>query len=393
MNSYRATPENLAAPPIPAFEYRGALVTQRQEILAAFERVLDSGCLILGPEVRAFEQAFAQFVGAAHATGVSSGTDALIIALRALEIGPGAEVITVANGPVPTIAAIRAVGATPRFVDIDAHTLQMSPQLAAQAINAQTRCILPVHLYGYPANINALLELCQQHRLVLIEDCAQAHGTYVAANHVSRHVGTFGAIGCFSFYPTKNLGAFGDAGMCVTDDPQLAERLRELACYGFRGDRVAHREGLNCRLDELQAAALNVRLKYLPAALARRQAIAQRYRDGLASDWRPLPPTAPGDTAAWHQFVVRVADRVALIQYLAAQGIDVGIHYASPVHIMPAYQFLGYEPGSLPSTEQACQQGLSLPIYPELTDSQVDRVVAALDYLDKSTSGFQIARP
>lgn len=359
---------------IPAFDYRRSLKQQRSEILDAFARVLDSGTLILGPEVEAFEKAFAQFVGLEFGVGVSSGTDALIVALRALNIGPGCEVITVANGPVPTVAAIRAVGATVRFADIDPVTLQMDPESAARAIGKQTRCILPVHLYGYPADTDRLQSLCQAHDLLLVEDCAQAHGARIGA----RHVGTSGAVACFSFYPTKNLGAFGDAGMCVTQDGALAARLREQACYGFRGDRVAHREGLNCRLDELQAAALRVRLKYLSAALSRRASIARRYLDAFENLPLQLPVIVRGGTAAWHQFVVRTVQRTRVIERLRHCGVDTGIHYAHPVHCMPAYRSLSYPPGSLPFTEEACQQVISLPIFPELTDEEVDCVIEAV---------------
>ena len=359
---------------IPAFDYRGGLAEQRSEILGAIARVLDSGSLILGPEVAAFESEFARFVGATHAVGTSSGTDALIVALRALNVGPGDEVITVANGPVPTVAAIRAVGAMPRFVDVDPASLQMAPDKIATAINDRTRCVLPMHLYGWPAPLEPIAELCRDRGLALVEDCAQAHGTWLG----NRHAGTCGDIGCFSFYPTKNLGAFGDAGMCVTADAALAANIREQTCYGFQGDRIAHREGLNCRLDEIQAACLRVRLKNLPAALQRRQQIAARYRSGLQGSGLRMLPLPEHGIASWHQFVIRVDARDAWIQWLDQHRIQVGIHYAVPVHRMPAYDWLGVEEGSLLASEQACREVLSLPIYPELSDSQIDRILAAL---------------
>ncbi len=359
---------------VPAFDYLRGLKSQRDEILEAIARVLDSGTLILGPEVTAFENEFAQFVGSKHAIGVSSGTDALIVALRVLNIGPGHEVITVANGPVPTIAAIRAVGATPCFVDVDAKNLQMDPRLVAQAITPSTRCVLPIHLYGSPAPAFPMAELCREHGLALVEDCAQAHGTYVE----NRHAGTIGRISCFSFYPTKNLGAFGDAGMCITDDPVLAERMREHSCYGFRKDRVAHVEGLNCRLDELQAACLRVRLKTLPNALENRRCVAAYYLEQLASLPIQLPSIPSYGKPSWHQFVIRVAQREAWIQWLANQHIKIGIHYDQPVHLMPAYRLIAGGSGALPITERVCKEVISLPMFPELQKEDLARVCQAL---------------
>jgi hypothetical protein len=235
---------------IPVFDFRPGYERHRAEFDAAIARVLASGQLILGPEVRAFEEEFAGYVDAALGVGVASGTDALVLALRALGIGPGDEVITVANAGVPPVAAIRAAGATPRFVDVHPDTLLLDPGGLERACSERTRCILPVHLYGHPVEMDAILDFARSRGLRVVEDCAQAHG----ARHRGKPVGGFGEIGCFSFYPTKNLGAFGDAGMCVTDDPKLAESLRMLRMYGFRDDRHAHREGLNSRLDELQAA-------------------------------------------------------------------------------------------------------------------------------------------
>ncbi len=365
---------------IPAFDYRGSLRQQRSELIQAFERVLDSGSLILGPEVVAFQREWREYVGVAHAIGMSSGTDAIVVALKALDIGVGDQVITVANGPVPTTAAIRAVGAIPRFVDIDPMTLQISVDAVRSAINSRTAAIIPVHLYGMAADAYGLAQLCAQHGLALIEDCAQAHGTFVrdASGPVPHHVGRLGQVSCFSFYPTKNLGAFGDAGMCVTDDASLADQIRQIGCYGFQGDRIAHCDGLNCRLDELQAALLRVRLRYLEQAIQRRREIAARYQAGLQDLPIQLLQYSSDCVPAWHQFVIRVSDRPRWIAALSAKGIGVGVHYESPVHLMPAYVGLEYAPGSLPHTEAACQQVLSLPIYPELSDGQVDRVVCVL---------------
>lgn len=359
---------------VPAFDYLKEFQSQRSEIMVAIARVLDSGTLILGPEVTAFENEFAHYVDSEHAIGVSSGTDALIVALRVLDIGPGHEVITVANGPVPTVAAIRAVGATPCFIDIDSNSFQMDPRLVSQAITSATRCVLPIHLYGNPAPVFRIAEICREHSLALVEDCAQAHGTIVG----DRHVGTIGAIGCFSFYPTKNLGGFGDGGMCVTDDPILAVRMREQRSYGFRNDRVAHVEGLNCRLDELQAACLRVRLQYLPASLAKRRQIAFYYHEQLACLNLQLPLIPSYGKPSWHQFVVRVAYRDAWIRWLAEQKIFVGVHYDQPVHLMPAYLPLARVPDALPVTEQVCKEVISLPIFPELQRDEMARVCQAL---------------
>lgn len=362
------------SPAIPAFDYLEGLSSYRQEVLSAVARVLDSGILILGPEVAAFEQEFAQFVNAKFAIATSSGTDSLIVALRSKGIGCGDEVITVANGPVPTIAAICAVGATPRFVDVDPVTLQIQPELVQAAVTPATRGVIPIHLYGYPAPIEQIARICEESQIVLIEDCAQAHGTMVG----NQHAGNLGSMGCFSFYPTKNLGAFGDAGMVVTNSAVVASALREQACYGFRGDRIAHTTGLNCRLDELQAACLRVRLKHLSEALIQRDSIARRYLE-LLSDLELTVPVWPiAGTAAWHLFVIRVKNRARWIEWLAERQIQVGIHYASPVHLMPAYREFGNGEGSLPVTEQACREVISLPMFPELDDARVTRVAEAI---------------
>ena len=282
--------------------------------------------------------------------------------------------ITVANGPAPTVSAIRAVGAVPRFADIDARSMQMDPASVRAKVSSSTRCVIPVHMYGTPSPIDAIAKVCVDCGLQLIEDCAQAHGTLFQGEHV----GNTGSIGCFSFYPTKNLGAFGDAGMVVTNDTQLAAQLREQACYGFRGDRVSHTEGLNCRLDELQAACLRIQLTYLPAALERRAAIARTYTEQLAETGLPLPICPKYGTASWHQYVIRVRERPRWIDYLKSRGIGVGIHYATAVHLMPAFRQFGDGEGSLPVTEQACNEVVSLPMFPELGTAQIREVVATM---------------
>lgn len=359
---------------IPYFDYRPEWTRIQGEIDEALRRVLASGQLILGPEVQAFEREIAALQGLRGAVGVNSGTDALILALRALEVGSGDEVITVANAGPPTVAAIRAAGAVARFVDVDPETLLMDPSGLERAITSKTRCILPVHLYGQPAPLAPILEIAERHGVEVVEDCAQAQG----ALYRSRRVGGWGRIGCFSFYPTKNLGAYGDGGICVTDDRRLEERLRMLRMYGFRNDRHSHCEGLNSRLDELQAAILRVKLRQLDRALEERRAIAMRYREALAgSAYRLTEPAAEG-SHTYHLFVVRTERRAAVIEALRRAEIGFGIHYEEPVHRMEAYRFLGYDEGDLPVTEEASRRVLSLPIYPGLEEQAVESVIRTL---------------
>jgi len=258
-------------------------------------------------------------------------------------------------------------------VDVDASNLQIVAEKVVSAISSATKCIVPIHLYGWPAPVESLAAICNQLGIAMIEDCAQAHGPYFN----TKHVGTIGDIGCFSFYPTKNLGAFGDAGMCVTNNPILAGRVREQVCYGFRNDRIAHSEGLNCRLDELQAAILRVRLRYLPTAILRRREIANLYQDMLSDTGLTLPPGRAG--SSWHQYVIQVRERSRWIAWFQRHRIHVGIHYSYPIHWMPAYRGLANNV-SLPITETACQQVISLPMYPELSDEAVTRVVKVMRF-------------
>jgi dTDP-4-amino-4,6-dideoxygalactose transaminase len=356
------------------FDYRPLHRQLASEIDEAIHRVLDSGQLILGAEVRAFEQEFGDYVDVPRAVGVASGTDALMLALRALEIEPGDEVITVANAGVPTVAAIRAAGGTPRFVDVLPDTLSMDPERLEDARSPRTRAVVPVHLFGQPAAIDAISAFTSRHGLRLVEDCAQAHG----ARYRGRHVGRFGDVGCFSFYPTKNLGAFGDGGMAVTADARLAERLHMLRTYGYRDDRHAHVEGFCSRLDEIQAAVLRVRLRHLDAALEARRDIARRYRDGLQDSSFRLPPELPDSDHAYHLFAIQVPERDRAREALKRAGIGTAIHYPEPVHRMEAYRFLGYAEGDLPVSEASARSLLSLPCYPGLGAEAVDRVVEAL---------------
>jgi aminotransferase EvaB len=369
---------------ITGYDARKTMQNFRSVLMESLQRVLDSGALILGSEVAAFEQEFATFVECEHAIGMSSGTDALIVALKALGVGHGDEVITVANGPVPTAAAIRAVGATPCFVDIDPNHLQMDPVRLRDSIRRTTRCVIPIHLYGHAAPILEISRICQEHELFLIEDCAQAHGTRFA----DKHVGGFGHVGCFSFYPTKNLGALGDAGMCVTDDPVLANKIREVGQYGFRDNqRIAYLEGLNARLDELQAAFLRPMLRCLESKLTRRSEIAEYYRDRLTGLPFLLPAEVLGTTSSWHQFVLRCKQRDKLLEFLKGKGVIAGIHYQWPVHKMPPFCQPDTALSPMLHTETACREVISLPMYPELEPCHLKRVVDSV--IEASRHGIE----
>ncbi len=350
----------------------------KDEIDAAVAGVLARGAYILGPEVEAFEGEFAGFIGAGFAVGVASGTDAITLALKALGIGPGDGVATVSHTATATAAAIELSGATPVLVDVEADGFGMDPAALERLLQAPPlpiRAVVPVHLYGRPARIEAIMALAEQHGAVVLEDASQAHG---AAVH-GRRVGGFGAAGAFSLYPTKNLGAFGDAGVLVTGDEELAARARRLREYGWRRRFVAEAPGMNTRLDELQAAILRVKLRRLDEANARRQAIARTYTQGLDGLPLALPAEGPGETCVWHQYVIRSPGRDRLRAALAEAGVGTAIHYPAPVHLQDAYAGrLPLGPGGLPVTERLAGEILSLPIYPELGDDAVANVIEAV---------------
>jgi len=367
--------------PIPFNDLRAAYLAQRDELNAAALRVLESGWYILGAEVAAFEQEFAQWAGAAGCVGVNSGTDALILALRALNIGPGDEVITVAHTAVATVAAIVLAGATPVLVDIDPTTRTLDPNAAAAAITPRTKAIIPVHLYGHPAAMQPILELAAANNLRVIEDCAQAHG----ARYDGRLVGTLGDIACYSFYPTKNLGALGDGGAVVSRDPAIIEKLRLLREYGWNPTQryVSQIAGMNSRLDEMQAALLRVRLRHLDTDNERRRMLADRYASLLPSALQQ-PREQPNCRHVYHLYVVQARspeERDALRAGLAAQGIGTAIHYPVPIHLQPGYAHEVVIAGTLHHTERAAQTILSLPLYPSLAVEQIERVSAALTQL------------
>jgi dTDP-4-amino-4,6-dideoxygalactose transaminase len=359
---------------IPLVDLQAAYSRLQPEIDAAVGRVMAGGWYILGPEVEAFETEFAAYLGVDHAVGVASGTDAVLLALRACSVGPGDEVITVSHTAVATVAAIELCGAAPRLVDIDLASFTMAPAALAAAVTPRTRAVIPVHLYGQPADMDAILAIAREHNLIVIEDCAQAHG----ARYRGRMVGTMGDAAAFSFYPTKNLGATGDGGAVATNRPDVAERLRLLRQYGWRERYVSDVAGYNSRLDELQAAILRVRLRYLDEENMARRRLAANYTVALAGSGVATPPERPGDCDVYHLYVIRAELRDALKTYLQGRGIMTAIHYPIPVHLQPAYHRLGYGPGSLPATEEAAQTILSLPMFPDLPDEWASAVAAAV---------------
>ncbi len=350
---------------------------RRGEIDAAIREVLDASWFILGAQGEAFEREFADYVGVAHAIGCNSGYDALVLALRALGIGPGDEVLTVSHTAVATAVAISATGATPVFCDIDPRTFLIDPEDAARRITDRTRAIVPVHLYGQSAPMDAVMDLARVHGLKVVEDCAQAHG----ARWDGRMTGTIGDAAAFSFYPTKNLGAFGDGGAVVTADPEVARSVSMLRNYGWQPGRryVSEVRGLNSRLDELQAAILRVRLRHLDAGNGARARLAATYDAALAGvPGLALPSRDPRSTHVFHLYVVRHAGRDHIASALAAAKIGTQVHYPVPVHRQPAYLDHGYEEGSLPVTERASREILSLPMYPDLAEGDVLAVADAV---------------
>lgn len=359
---------------VPQTDPKANYLAHRAEIDVAIHEVLESGWYILGREVEAFEQDFAAYIGVRYAIGVGNGTDALELALRACGVGPGDLVFTVSHTAVATVAAIELVGATPVLVDIDPVTYTMEPNCLEAALArppaGTPKAVIPVHLYGQPADMPAILELARRHGLYVIEDCAQSHGATLAG----RMTGAWGDIAAFSFYPTKNLGALGDGGMVVTDNPALAERVRLLQQYGWRERYISEIPGGNSRLDELQAAVLRVKLRGLDKENMRRQSLAQTYNTLLADAGMTLTAVRSGVTHVYHQYVVRLPQRDALRTYLRQVGIGTLIHYPAPVHLQPAYRNRLPQVAPLPWTEQVAKQVLSLPMYPQLSDDQARRV-------------------
>lgn len=356
--------------PVPYLDLKAQLKPLRAELDAAIARTLDNCSFCLGPDVAQFEKDFAKFCGAQHALGFNSGTSALHVAMRLLNVGPGDEVITTPYTFIATSWAISYCGAKPVYVDIDEATFNLDPQLIEKAITPRTKAVMPVHLYGQPFDVDAISAVCQKHNLPFVEDAAQAHG----AKYKGRTVGTFGAVSCFSFYPAKNLGACGEGGALVTNDPALAARAKSLREHGSTV-RYHHDEvGYNYRLEGIQGAVLGVKLKHLDAWTRGRQRVAARYAELLKDTPLQLPAVTAGNESAWHLYTVRSPRRDELKKHLDANGIGNAVHYPMPLHLQKAYAHLGHKPGDFPVAEKASREVLSLPMFPELTDAQIQRV-------------------
>ena len=365
-----------------------------EEILSATKRVFEKGRFILGEEVSTFEEEFARYCGVRYGVGVNSGTDALYLALRAAGIGEGDEVVTVANSFIASALAISFAGAKPIFFDIEPETYNLDPNALEHLLKKQRttgkrqriKAILPVHLYGHPAQMDAIMEVAHRYHLAVIEDACQAHG----AEFKKKKVGSFGAMGCFSFYPTKNLGGSGDGGMVITDDKKLYEKLRLLRCYGEKKKYEHILQGGNSRLDEIQAAILRVKLRYLDKWNDQRRTKALRYKKELEGSGVVCPVEKEGSHPVYHLFVIRSKKRNGLQASLKERGIDTLIHYPIPIHLQKAYKDLGYHRGDFPVTERFSKQVLSLPFFPELTESEMDEVAGAIrlfnDLSDRQTN-------
>ena len=358
---------------LPLVDLRAQFWSIEGEVMAAIRGVLESGQFVLGPETEAFERELAAHSQAGHAVGTSSGTSSLHLALLAAGVGPGDEVITVPHTFVATVAAIEYTGAQPVLVDVRPDSLTMDPQLIQAAITPRTRAIVPVHLYGQPADMRPILDIARAHRLRVVEDACQAHG----AEYEGRRVGALGDVGCFSFYPGKNLGAYGEGGAVVTNDLELASTVRTLRHWGQTRRYVHELKGFNYRLEELQAAILRVKLRHLDAWTEARRAHARRY-DELLSGVLPTPVEMPYARHVYHVYVVRTPVRERVEQALADAGVQTVVHYPVPVHLQPAWADLGYGPGSFPVAERAAREVLSLPMYPELPAHELDRVAELL---------------
>jgi dTDP-4-amino-4,6-dideoxygalactose transaminase len=351
----------------------------KDEIDAVVQGVLKKGNFILGENVSLFEEEFSAYCGCSYGIGVGSGTEALHLALLACGVGQNDEVITVSNTAVPTVSAIRFAGANPVFVDIEEATYNINPELIKQKITSKTKAIIPVHLYGNPCNMDRICEIAASHGLKVIEDCAQSHG----ALFNGKKAGSFGDAGCFSFYPSKNLGAFGDGGMVVTNSEEINRSMRLLRNYGQENRYFSITEGFNSRLDEIQAAILRFKFKLLDGWNERRTNIANLYNKAFSNTeiiCRPvnkdLADGLPGPLKhAYHLYVIRVKNRQDFMDYMDTKGIKTLIHYPYPIHLQKAYTGLGFESGSLPVTEKLASEIVSLPIYPELKDSEADYII------------------
>lgn len=358
--------------PVPVMRLDNTDPAQLEEMLAVVARIAATGGFSLGPEVEGFEAEFATYNDIAHSVGVSSGTEALVLALRALQIGCGDEVIVPANTFIATAEAVSLVGATVRPIDVDADTHLMTAAGVEAAIGPRTRCVIPVHLMGSTVDMDAIMAVAHEHNLRVVEDTAQAHGALLRG----KHAGTFGDIGCFSFYPTKNLGAWGDGGAIVTADAELADRVRLLRCHGERPRYHHDIVGTTARLDALQAAVLRIKLRDLDAVTDERRRLGAALREGLQGASVGLPSLAcEGADHVYHLFIVRTEDRVGLREHLAAEGVNTAVHYPVPIHRVGAYADLGLPVGSMPVAERLAEEICTLPLYPGMSEDEMARVV------------------
>lgn len=372
--------------PIQVWDYRAEYEEERDEILQAIDKVFRSGRLILGEHVRCFEAEFSNYCGLNHGVGVNSGTDALFLALKALGVGADDEVVTVANTAVPTISAICATGATPRFVDVDPATYLMDVERIEEAITPQTKCILPVHLFGQCVRMETVRDVAEKHGFLVLEDCAQSHG----AERRGIKAGAMSDLAAYSFYPTKILGSYGDAGMVCTNDDAIAGRIKRLRMYGMSEPRVYSADheltsnyysleaGYNSRLDELQAAILLAKLPRMDRYIEQRRRIAGRYDSMLSNTDIVTPSVESENHHAYYLYVCRHPMRDRIVAELAKRDIFVKVDYPWPIHAMPAYSYLGYREGDLPETERAAHEIFSLPMFPSLSEEDQDRVGSAL---------------
>jgi dTDP-4-amino-4,6-dideoxygalactose transaminase len=370
---------------VPFLDLGRQVETMRAELDRAIGEVLSAGRFVLGEPVEVFEREFAEYCGASQAIGVASGTDAIALALRAVGVGPGDEVVTVANTCVPTVAGIELAGAAPVLVDAEPSSLTLDPATLAGALTERTQAILPVHLYGQCADMSPILDFARKHGLKVVEDAAQAHG----AEYQGRRAGSLADAAAFSFYPTKNLGALGDGGAVVTNDPEVAERARLLRTYGERRRYESVLHGTNSRLDTIQAAILRAKLRRLDAWSDRRREIAAAYLESLADTPLLLPREAKGRRHVYHLFVLQTPQRDAFRSALAERGVETLVHYPRAVHQHPAYEGIAVDPAGVAESERLVQEIASLPLYPELSDAEVAYVIdavrlVAIDLLERS---------
>ena len=369
---------------VPLIDLHRQYLTIKDEILAAISKVLESSQFVLGAEVASFECEFASYCGSKHAVAVNTGTSALHLALLAAGVGPGDEVITVPCTFVATTAAIGYVGATPVFVDVNPVTYTIDVLKIEEALTSKTKAILPVHLYGQPADMEPILAIAKRHGLLVIEDASQAHG----AEYRLKRCGSMGDLGCFSFYPGKNLGAYGEGGIVVTNDPEMARTIRMLRDWGAEEKYHHILKGFNYRMDGIQGAILRVKLQFLEDWTAARRNHADAYRAGLRDSGLTLPFELAGNRHVYHVFPVLTPERDELKNFLHMKGVQTGMHYPCPIHLSPAYRELGYQRGDFPVSERIAAEQLSLPMFPELTEGEIDKVIRAIQAFVNGLEAF-----